>query len=57
MAAHALDDYYLGLTALITVVFQLIFFFIAFALQFDKVTGMYTVLLIVLEVLPVLTVP
>lgn len=38
MPAHALDGYYLGLTAIITVVYQLVFFFIAFALKFDKLT-------------------
>lgn len=39
MAVHVLDDYYLGLTAVITVAYQLFFFAIAFACQFDKLTG------------------
>lgn len=39
MAVHVLDDYYLSITAIVTVAFQLFFFFIAYALQFDKVTG------------------
>ncbi|EPE03554.1 oxidoreductase-like protein [Ophiostoma piceae UAMH 11346] len=34
----ALDGYYLGLTAIITVAYQLVFFFIAYALKFDKLT-------------------
>ena len=37
--AHVLDNYYLGITAIVTVAFQLFFFFIAFAFKFDKVTG------------------
>ncbi|KAK5992889.1 hypothetical protein PT974_06312 [Cladobotryum mycophilum] len=37
-AVHVLDDYYLGITALITVAYQLVFFAIAFTLQFDKLT-------------------
>jgi len=39
MVTKVLDDYYLGLTAIITVVYQLFFFVIAFTLQFDKLTG------------------
>ena len=35
---RALDGYYLGLTAIITVAYQLVFFFVAYALQFDKLT-------------------
>ncbi|KAL1896885.1 hypothetical protein Sste5346_004519 [Sporothrix stenoceras] len=38
MAIHVLDRYYLGLTAIITVGYQLIFFAIAFTFKFDKVT-------------------
>jgi len=37
-AVHVLDDYYLAITALITVAYQLIFFCIAFTFKFDKVT-------------------
>ena len=36
---HALDDYYLAVTFLITVAYQLFFFAIAFSLKFDKLTG------------------
>jgi hypothetical protein len=36
---HALDDYYLAITLLITIAYQLFFFSIAFSLQFDKLTG------------------
>jgi hypothetical protein len=39
MVARVLDEYYLGLTAIITVVYQLFFFSIAYSLQFDKLTG------------------
>ncbi|KAL8829262.1 MAG: hypothetical protein Q9191_002108 [Dirinaria sp. TL-2023a] len=35
---HALDDYYLAITLLITVAYQLFFFSIAFSLKFDKLT-------------------
>ncbi len=37
---HALDDYYLAITLLITIAYQLFFFSIAFTLEFDKLTGM-----------------
>lgn len=36
---HVLDDYYLGITLLITVAYQLFFFSIAFSFKFDKLTG------------------
>ena len=36
---HALDDYYLAVTLLITIAYQLFFFSIAFSLKFDKLTG------------------
>ena len=36
---HALDDYYLAITLLITIGYQLFFFSIAFSLKFDKLTG------------------
>lgn len=36
---HVLDDYYLGITAIITVAYQLFFFAIAFTFKFDKLTG------------------
>ncbi|KAH8682323.1 hypothetical protein BX600DRAFT_448259 [Xylariales sp. PMI_506] len=35
---HVLDDYYLAITLLITVAYQLIFFAIAFTYKFDKLT-------------------
>ncbi|RSM01981.1 hypothetical protein CDV31_011125 [Fusarium ambrosium] len=35
---HVLDDYYLGITAIITVAYQLFFFSIAYTLKFDKLT-------------------
>lgn len=38
---HALDDYYLAITLLITIAYQLFFFAIAFSLKFDKLTGQY----------------
>lgn len=36
---HVLDDYYLAITLLITVAYQLAFFSIAFTFKFDKLTG------------------
>jgi hypothetical protein len=36
---HVLDDYYLAITLLITIGYQLFFFAIAFSLKFDKLTG------------------
>ena len=36
---HALDNYYLAITLLITIGYQLFFFSIAFSLKFDKLTG------------------
>lgn len=38
-ALHVLDDYYLAITALITVGYQLSFFAIAYTCKFDKLTG------------------
>ena len=38
---HALDDYYLAITLLITIAYQLFFFSIAYSLKFDKLTGMF----------------
>lgn len=38
-AVHVLDDYYLAITFLVTVAYQLFFFAIAFSLKFDKLTG------------------
>lgn len=35
---HVLDDYYLAITLLITVAYQLFFFAIAFSFKFDKLT-------------------
>lgn len=37
MAVHILDDYYLAITLLITIGFQLFFFFVAWTFKFDKV--------------------
>ncbi|KIW07842.1 hypothetical protein, variant [Verruconis gallopava] len=37
-SVHVLDDYYLAITLLITVAYQLFFFAIAFSLKFDKLT-------------------
>ena len=39
MAVHVLDDYYLAITLLITIAYQLIGFSIAFTFKFDKLTG------------------
>jgi len=39
MAIHVLDEYYLAITLLITIAYQLIFFSIAFTFKFDKLTG------------------
>jgi len=38
MEVHALDNYYLVITLLITIAYQLFFFSIAFSLKFDKLT-------------------
>ncbi|KAJ2902464.1 hypothetical protein MKZ38_000593 [Zalerion maritima] len=38
MVAYVLDDYYLAITAIATVAYQLFFFSIAFSLKFDKLT-------------------
>ena len=38
MGLHVLDQYYLAITLLITVAYQLFFFAIAFTLKFDKLT-------------------
>ena len=40
MAVHVLDDYYLGITAVITVAYQLFFFAIAYSCKFDKLTDL-----------------
>ena len=40
MTVHVLDDYYLAITLLVTIGYQLFFFAIAFSLKFDKLTGM-----------------
>jgi steroid 5-alpha reductase family enzyme len=37
-AVHVLDDYYLAITLLITIGYQLFFFSIAFSFKFDKLT-------------------
>lgn len=36
---HVLDDYYLAITLLVTVAYQLLGFSIAFTFHFDKLTG------------------
>ena len=36
---HVLDDYYLAITLLITIAYQLFFFSIAYTCKFDKLTG------------------
>lgn len=36
---HVLDDYYLSITLLVTVAYQLFFFAIAYSSKFDKLTG------------------
>ena len=41
MAAHVLDDYYLAITAIVTVAYQLFFFSIAYTFKFDKLTGTF----------------
>jgi steroid 5-alpha reductase family enzyme len=41
MEVHVLDNYYLAITLLITIGYQLFFFAIAFSLKFDKLTGIY----------------
>lgn len=38
MAVHALDNYYLAITLLITIGYQLAFFTVAWTFKFDKVT-------------------
>jgi hypothetical protein len=43
MEVHALDNYYLAITLLTTVGYQLFFFAIAFSLKFDKLTGKYSI--------------
>ncbi|KAK3695162.1 hypothetical protein B0T22DRAFT_96140 [Podospora appendiculata] len=37
---HVLDDYYLAITLLITVAYQLLFFSVAFSFKFDKLTDL-----------------
>jgi len=39
MEVHVLDDYYLAITLLVTVAYQLAFFAVAFSCKFDKLTG------------------
>jgi hypothetical protein len=36
---HVLDNYYLTITLLVTIAYQLLFFSIAFSFKFDKLTG------------------
>jgi hypothetical protein len=40
---RVLDDYYLSITLLITIAYQLFFFSIAFTLKFDKLTGRHPI--------------
>jgi steroid 5-alpha reductase family enzyme len=42
MEVHVLDNYYLAITLLITIGYQLFFFAIAFSLKFDKLTGTFS---------------
>ncbi|EXV00095.1 DUF1295 domain protein [Metarhizium robertsii] len=37
---HVLDNYYLGITAIVTVAYQLFFFAIAYSFKFDKLTDL-----------------
>jgi hypothetical protein len=39
---HVLDNYYLAITLLITIAYQLAFFSVAFTFKFDKLTGSST---------------
>ena len=39
MQVNVLDSYYLAITLLITIAYQLFFFSIAFSFKFDKLTG------------------
>ncbi|KAL6816523.1 hypothetical protein J3E69DRAFT_345695 [Trichoderma sp. SZMC 28015] len=39
-AIHVLDDYYLAITALTTIGYQLFFFALAYTCSFDKLTGL-----------------
>lgn len=47
---HVLDDYYLAITLLVTVGYQLLGFSIAYTCQFDKLTGMSLLLKSLLRV-------
>lgn len=38
-AIHVLDDYYLAITLLVTIAYQLLGFSIAYTFKFDKLTG------------------
>lgn len=38
MTVHVLDNYYLAITLLITIGYQLLFFSVAWTFKFDKVT-------------------
>jgi steroid 5-alpha reductase family enzyme len=48
-AVHVLDNYYLAITFLITVGYQLFFFAIAFSLKFDKLTGEHNLILLLCQ--------
>jgi hypothetical protein len=41
---QVLDNYYLAITLLITIAYQLLFFFIAFSFKFDKLTGVFAIM-------------
>lgn len=43
MAIYVIDQYYLTISFLITLAWQVTGFFIAWTLQFDKITGMSTI--------------
>ena len=38
-SVQVLDSYYLSITLLVTIAYQLFFFAIAYSLEFDKLTG------------------
>lgn len=39
-SVYVLDEYYLAITLLVTIAYQLFFFSIAFSFKFDKLTGL-----------------
>jgi uncharacterized membrane protein len=53
---HVLDNYYLAITLLITIAYQLFFFSVAFSLKFDKLTGEFSDTLSIMDHRPVASV-